>query len=119
MWLAASSAEVAPGAPGSEWDVPTCPVLLDLLVAWLPRVGSNPNNLFFRFRVVTCFSGLFVIDLNLTLLFIGHIVVVAGSIMDIESAHPVTFCDAGGFTCVLFGSYGSRAVGRARLRYAP
>ena len=98
--------------------MPTCPVLLDLFVAWLPRVRSDPNNLFFRCRVLTCLSGLFIINLSLTL-FIGHIVVVVGSSRDVHTAHPITVCGARGVTCVLFGSYGSRAVGRARLRYAP
>ena len=94
-------------------------MLLDLFVAWLPKVGSNPNDLFFRCRVFTDFSGLFVIDLHLIFLFFSHIVVVARSSMDIDTAHPVTVCDAGGFTCAMIGSYGSRAVGRAQLRYAP
>ena len=117
--LAASSAEIAPWTPGSEGDVPTCPVLLDLFVAWLPRVGGNPNDLFFRCKVFSDFSGLIVIDLHLIFLFFSHIVVVARISMDIDTAHPVTVCDAGGFTCAMIGSYGSRAVGRAQLRYAP
>ena len=93
-------------------------MLLDLFVAWLPRVGGNPNDFFLRCRVFTDFSGLFVIDLHLIFLFFSHIVV-AGVSRDIDTAHPVTFCDAGGFTCAMIGSYGSRAVGRAQLRYAP
>ena len=98
--------------------MPTCPVLLDLFVAWLPRVGSNPNDLFFRCRVFTDFSGLFVTDLHLIFFFFSHIVV-AGVSRDIDNAQPVPVCDAGGFTCAMIGSYGSRAVGRAQLRYAP
>ena len=98
-----------------------CPrVLCSSTCLWLGCPGSegNPNDLFLRCGVFTDFSGLFVIDLHLIFLFFSHIVVV-GVGMDIDTAHPVTVCDAGGFTCAMIGSYGSRAVGRAQLRYAP
>ena len=117
MRLASSSAKVAPSAPGTVRDVP-CPVLLDLFVAGLARIGGDPHDLFFRSKVFANLSGVFVVDWHLLILFFSHIIVRRGS-MDIETAHPVLICDARNFTIVMTGSYGSRAGSRARVRYAP
>ena len=97
--------------------MPACPVLLDLFVAGLSRVGGNPDDFFFRCGVFADSSGLLVVDLHLLLFFFSHIVVRRGS-MDIDTAHRVSICDAVSFTSVMTGSYGSRAASRARLRYA-
>ena len=98
--------------------MPPCPVLLDLFVAGLTRIGSDPHDLFFRSKVFANLSGLFVVDSHLLFLFFSHIIVRRGS-RDIETAHPVSICDARSFTLVMTGSYGSRAGSRARVRYAP
>ena len=67
-------------------DVPPCPVLLDLFVAGLDKVGSNSDDFLFRRGVLATFCGRLFVDLHL--LFLGHVVVGRGS-MDIETAQPV------------------------------
>ena len=98
--------------------MPPCPVLLDLFVAGLTRIGSDPHDLLFRSKVFANLSGLFVVDSHLLFLFFSHIIARRGG-RDIETAHPVSICDARSFTFVMTGSYGSRAGSRARVRYAP
>ena len=96
---------------------PPCPVLLDLFVTGLARVGSNPDDFLFRCGVFATFCGMLVVDLHL-LLFFSRFVVGRGS-MDIETAQPVLSCDAESFTKLMTESYGSRAGSRVQWHYAP
>ena len=118
MLLTSASAEIAPLAPRTVRDVTPCPVLLDLFVAGLARVGSNSDDFFFRRGVFATFCEMFFVDLHLLLLLLSRFVVGRGS-MDIETAQPVLSCDAESFTKWVAGTYGSRAGSRVPRHYAP
>ena len=80
--------------------MPPCPVLLDLFVTGLARVGCNFDDFLLRRGVFATLRGTFLVDLHLLLLlllllllFLSRFVVGRGS-RDVETAEPVVSCDA-------------------------